>query len=259
MKNIVIIGIGADGRSLASYVLASTPHVRVMFLSDQDLSKNEEGLSQLLTNTCLLFIATNITDEANLIKVEHVVHAAREQGVLVLGVALPCTKENNYQMLQTWFTNVDALLVSEPEQLHMHLRNAVHEVAEIINEYGHLNVDFEDVRHILSMRGITRIGTSSAAGNNRAQRAALSAIQDVNVNQAQGLLVLLSAAKGRLQLADSRQVMHAINAFLPNSADVIFGAAYDDSLGDQLRVTVLVSGLPSPHNFDDYWAPCRCR
>lgn len=252
MKHIKIIGIGADGFSLASHVLAGTPHVRVLLLSDQDSvlvspeDKDEEALAQSLTDTCLLFIATNITDAVNLINVERVVHAAREQGVLVLGVALPCTPETTHQMLHTWFTHVDALLVGEPEQLHMHLRNAVHEVAEIINEYGHVNVDFEDVRHILSMRGVARIGTSTAAGNNRAQRAALSAIQDVNLNQAQGLFVLLSAAKGRLQLAESRQVMHTVNTFLPKSADVIFGAAYDDSLGDQLRVTVLVSGLPSP-------------
>lgn len=250
VKHIKIIGIGADGCSLASHVLSNTPHVRVVFLSDKSsLSispeyKNEETLAQTLNDTYLLFIATNITDEANQLNVERLVHAAREKGVLVLGVALPCAPEATQQMLQTWSTHVDALLVGEPEQLHMHLRNAVHEVAEIINEYGHVNVDFEDVRYILSMRGVARIGTSTAEGNNRAQRAALSAIQDLNLDQSQGLLIILSAAKGFLKLAESRQVMHTINTYLPKSADVIFGAAYDDSLGDQLRVTVLVSGLP---------------
>lgn len=255
MKHIKIIGIGADGFSLASHVLAGTPHARLLLLSDKESVlaspeyKDEEVLMQSLTDTCLLLISTNITDAVNLINVERVVHAAREQGVLVLGVALPCTPETTQKMLHTWFTHVDALFVGEPEKLHINLRNAVNEVAEIINESGHVNVDFEDIRHMLSMRGVVRIGTSTAAGNNRAQRAALSAIQDINLNQAQGLFVLISAAKGCIKLAESRQVMHTVNNFLPNSAHVIFSAAYDDSLGDKLRVTFLVSGLPSPEKF----------
>ena len=96
------------------------------------------------------------------------------------------------------------------------------------------------------MRGVVRLGTSTAAGRDRAQCAALDAIQDLNLTQAKGLIVLLSGAKGSLRLSESRQAMTTINSNLPESAHLIFGAAYDDSLGDQLRVTVLVSGLPYP-------------
>lgn len=252
VTNIKVLGIGADGGSLASDVLPRAPHVHVFSLPNQASSpawcaeKNDEKLAQILADTHLLFIAADVTDSANLLNVERVVRAAREKDVLVLGVALPCAPGTTDRMLQIWNSNVDALLVGDPGKLHTELQTAAYEVATIVNEEGHVNVDFEDVRAILSMRGVIRVGTSTAVGPDRAQRAALDAIQDMNLMQSNGLMVLLSGAKGCLRLSESRQAMSTINSNLPESAHVIFGAAYDDSLGDQLRVTVLVSGLPYP-------------
>lgn len=249
VTHIKVLGIGAEGCSLASHVLPRAPHVSVLCLPNQALAsawradKNDEELAQILADTHLLLIAADITDAANHLNVERVVCAAREKGILVLGVAVPCAPEATERMLQTWSSNVDALLVGEPGQLS-HLGTAAYEVADIVDEHGHVNVDFEDVRTILSMQGVVRVGTSIAAGPDRAQRAALNAVQDMNLAQAKGVMMLLSCAKGRLQLSESRQAMRITNAHLPESAHVIFGAAYDDSLGDQLRVTVLVSGLP---------------
>lgn len=247
VANIKILGIGADGCSLASNVLSRAPHVHVFSLPNQT-DKNDEELAKILADTHLLFIATDITDSANQLNVEWVVRAAREKGVLVLGVALPFAPGATERTLQVWNSNVDALLVGDPGKLYTELQTAAYELAAIVNEEGHVNVDFEDVRSILSMRGVVRVGTSKAAGTDRAQRAALDAIQDINLTQANGLMVLLSGAKGCLKLSESRQAMTTINSNLPESAHVIFGAAYDDSLGDQLRVTVLVSGLAYPNN-----------
>lgn len=241
VTHIKVIGIGAEGRALASNVPPRAPHVRVLSLPQQ---APDETLQQMLADTHLLFIATDITDAHNQRHVERVLRVARAQEMLVVGVAVLSTYHARQAMLETWYAHVDALLVGEPCQLELQLRNAVHEVSAIVDEYGHVNVDFEDVRTILSMQGIARVGTGTAAGIYRAQRAALDAIQDIDLTQAQGLLMLLSAAKGNLRLSESRQAMHMANTHLPDSAHVIFGAAYDDSLGDQIRVTVLVSGLP---------------
>ena len=245
VTHIKVLEIGVERSSHASHVLPNVPYVRVLSLPNQDY-KNDEEIEKILADTNLLFIATDITDSVNQLNVERVVSAAKARRVLVVGVAVHCGPESPERMLQTWSATVDTLLVSEPDKLYTYLRTAASEIAAIVNEYGHVNVDFEDVRSILSMSGVVRLGTSAAAGPDRAQRAALNAIQDLNLTQAKGLIVLLSGAKGSLRLSESRQAMTTINSNLPESAHLIFGAAYDDSLGDQLRVTVLVSGLPYP-------------
>lgn len=159
MKHIKIIGIGSDGCSLASQVQLCSPHVHVLVLRDQILesvwpkNKNSEGLAQTLADTDLLFVATNIGDADNERNFDFVIREARKRGVLVVAVALSFTAEANHLMRQTWYSHVDALLVGEPDQLHKHLSNAVDAVAEITNEYGHVNIDFEDIRYILSMGG----------------------------------------------------------------------------------------------------------
>lgn len=250
VKNLKIIGIGAEGGALASKVLSIAPHLCVLFLQDQiplsEWSGDEKNqvLKNIFEDTQLLFIASDITNVSNLYNVKQVADLAREKGILVLGVDSSCVSE---QVLQTWFTHVDSLLVAEPEKLHANLHDAADKLAAIVYEYGHVNIDFEDVRNVLSKRGVVRLGTSTASGLERAQRAALDAIEDIDLKQAQGMLLILSASKGNLKMSDGRQVMRIATTNLPESAHIIYAATYDEDLGDHLRVTMLVSGLPNPN------------
>ena len=128
------------------------------------------------------------------------------------------------------------------------LRNSVGGIAEIINVEALVNVDFEDVRTVMSEQGKAMMGTATASGPDRARIAAEQAVacpllEGVDMSGAKGVLVLITAAKGDLKLAESREAMNTIRAFASNEAHVIYGTAYDDKLGDQIRVTVVATGL----------------
>jgi len=128
------------------------------------------------------------------------------------------------------------------------LKNAVGGIAEIINVPGHVNVDFEDVRTVMSEQGKAMMGTALAKGPDRARIAAEQAVacpllEGVDLSGAKGVLVLITAAKGSLKLSESKLAMNTIRAYASSEAHVIYGTAYDDNLGDQVRVTVVATGL----------------
>jgi len=132
------------------------------------------------------------------------------------------------------------------------LKNAVGGIAEVINVYGLVNVDFEDVRTVMGEPGKAMMGTATASGPDRARIAAEQAVacpllEGIDLSGAKGVLVLVTAAKGSLKLSESRQAMSTINAYAAPDAHVIYGAAYDDSLGDEIRVTVVATGLSRPN------------
>lgn len=131
------------------------------------------------------------------------------------------------------------------------LRNAVAGISEIITQPGMINVDFEDVRTIMTEMGRAMMGSAEAAGEDRAERAARDAIaspllEGVQLAGARGVLVNISAARKGLKMKEITQVMGLIQEFASEDARVIFGAVYDDSLGDALRVTVVATGLGAP-------------
>ena len=128
------------------------------------------------------------------------------------------------------------------------LKNAVGGIAEIINVEALVNVDFEDVRTVMGEPGKAMMGTAVASGPDRARIAAEQAVacpllEGVDMKGAKGVLVLISAAKGSLKLNESKLAMNTIRAFAASDASVIYGTAYDESLGDAIRVTVVATGL----------------
>jgi cell division protein FtsZ len=128
------------------------------------------------------------------------------------------------------------------------LKNSVGGIAEIINVEALVNVDFEDVRTVMSETGKAMMGTAAANGPDRARIAAEQAVacpllEGVDMSGAKGVLVLITAAKGGLKLSESREAMNTIRKFASPEAHVIYGTAYDESLGDQIRVTVVATGL----------------
>jgi len=128
------------------------------------------------------------------------------------------------------------------------LKNAVGGIAEIIKKYGNVNVDFEDVRTVMSEPGKAMMGTAVASGPDRARIAAEQSVacpllEGVDLSGAKALLVLVTASRSSLKLKESREAMNAIKAYAAPDAHVKFGAAYDDALGDEMRVTVIATGL----------------
>jgi cell division protein FtsZ len=201
-----------------------------------------------------------------------IARVAKEMGILTVGVVTkPFDWEGGRRMtnadsgLAELEANVDSLIVVLNEKLldvlgdditqdeafaHANdvLKNAVGGIAEIINVPGHVNVDFEDVRTVMGEPGKAMMGTAVASGPDRARIAAEQAVacpllEGIDLSGAKGVLVLITAAKGSLKLSESKLAMNTIRAYASPDAHVIYGTAYDDNLGDEIRVTVVATGL----------------
>ncbi len=127
------------------------------------------------------------------------------------------------------------------------LHNACAGIAEIINVPGLVNVDFEDVKTVMSEQGKAMMGTALASGLDRARIAAEQAVaspllEGVDLSGARGVLVNITASSS-LKMKETREVMNTIRAFAADDATVIFGTVCDESMGDGLRVTVVATGL----------------
>jgi cell division protein FtsZ len=127
------------------------------------------------------------------------------------------------------------------------LHNACAGIAEIINIPGLVNVDFEDVKTVMSEHGKAMMGTAVASGIDRARVAAEQAVsspllEGVDLSNARGVLVNITASAS-LKMKETREVMNTIRAFAAEDATVIFGTVCDEAMGEALRVTVVATGL----------------
>ncbi len=127
------------------------------------------------------------------------------------------------------------------------LHNACAGIAENINIPGLVNVDFEDVKTVMSEHGKAMMGTATASGTDRARVAAEQAVaspllEGVDLSGARGVLVNITASSS-LKMKETREVMNTIREFAAEDATVIFGTVSDDTMGDELRVTVVATGL----------------
>ncbi len=131
------------------------------------------------------------------------------------------------------------------------LKNAVAGISEIINVPGLINVDFQDVRTVMAEQGVAMMGSAGASGVDRARIAAEQAVacpllEGINLAGARGVVVNITADKSGLKLRETKEVMNTIRGFAADDATIIFGAVYDEDMGDELRVTVVATGLGQP-------------
>ncbi len=127
------------------------------------------------------------------------------------------------------------------------LHNAVAGIAEIINVEGMVNVDFEDVKTVMVEQGKAMMGTATACGPDRARIAAEQAVRSpllegVDLSGARGILVNITASSS-LKLKETKIAMETIRIFAAEDATIIFGTVYDEEMADEMRVTVVATGL----------------
>lgn len=127
------------------------------------------------------------------------------------------------------------------------LRGAVQGIAELITRPGLINVDFADVRTVMSEMGMAMMGTGVGSGENRARLAAEAAIaspllEDVDLAGAKGVLVNITAGLD-LSIGEFEEVGEVVKSFTSESATVVVGTVIDAELRDEVRVTVIVTGL----------------
>jgi cell division protein FtsZ len=129
------------------------------------------------------------------------------------------------------------------------LLDAVQGITELIVHPGMINVDFADVRTVMSGMGAAIMGMGSASGEHRAREAAEKAIacpllEDINLQGARGILVNISAAD--MGVAEFNEVGNIVHEFASEDAIIKIGMAIDSTLGDELKVTVVATGMGSP-------------
>ena len=232
----------------------------------------ESDIRDAIQGAHMLFITAGMGGGTGTGAAPVIARVAKEMGILTVGVVTkPFDFEGGRRMsnadggLQELEANVDSLIVVLNEKLlevlgddvsqdqafaHANdvLKNAVGGIAEIINVPGHVNVDFEDVRTVMGEPGKAMMGTAVASGPDRARIAAEQAVacpllEGIDLSGAKGVLVLITAAKGSLKLSESKLAMNTIRAYASADAHVIYGTAYDDALGEEIRVTVVATGL----------------
>jgi cell division protein FtsZ len=229
-------------------------------------------IRQAITGANMLFITAGMGGGTGTGAAPVIARIAKEMGILTVGVVTkPFEFEGNRRMkaadagLAELEANVDSLIVVLNEKLlevlgddvtqdqafaeaNDVLKNAVGGISDIIHMHGMVNVDFEDVKTVMSEPGKAMMGTAQATGPDRATKAADAAVacpllEGIDLSGARGVLVLIAANRSTLKLSESKNAMNTIRRYAADDAHVIFGTVYDDQLGDKLRVTVIATGL----------------
>jgi cell division protein FtsZ len=128
------------------------------------------------------------------------------------------------------------------------LLQAVKGITDLINLPGHINVDFADLKTVMKEVGPAIMGSGSSSGENRAAEAAKRAIdnqllEDVGIDGAMGILINISATQESLTMAEFMEASALIQEKAHEEANIIIGALFDETLGDELRVTVIATGI----------------
>ena len=136
------------------------------------------------------------------------------------------------------------------------LVQAVKGITDLINLPGYINPDFADVRTVMNEMGPALMGAGQGVGENRAVEAVNMAIaspllQDISIDGAKGVLVNISASEKTLTMAEVNEATTKIYQEVHDDANIILGVIFDENLGDELRVTVIATGIRAVEEFED--------
>ena len=233
--------------------------------------EDRERIIEMIAGADMLFLTAGMGGGTGTGAAPVVAEIARELGILTVAVVTkPFAFEGKRQRiaqegLDALSQYVNSLIVIPNDKLMQVLGNqvtldeafraanevlhgAVAGIAEIISCPGMINVDFADVKTVMSETGMAMMGSARAAGTDRARLAAEQAVacpllEDIDIANARGVLVNISASKSLFQLQEMYDVMEVIKAFASESATVIAGTVYEEELADNLRVTIVATGL----------------
>jgi len=235
--------------------------------------EDRERIAELIDGADMLFITAGMGGGTGTGAAPVVAEVAKELGILTVAVVTkPFIFEGKRVRaanagIEALARHVDSLIIIPNEKLmqvlgddvsmldafkaaNNVLHGAVGGIAEVINCPGLVNVDFADVRTVMSEMGMAMMGSAAASGENRARIAAEQAVaspllEDVNLAGARGVLVNITASS-TVKMREIHEVMNTIKGFTAEEATVIVGQVLDDSMEDTLRVTMVATGLGNP-------------
>jgi cell division protein FtsZ len=230
-----------------------------------------ERLREYLTGADMIFITAGMGGGTGTGAAPVIARAAKELGALTVGVVTkPFAFEGKRRMRQAedgirdLKANVDTLIVIPNQRLLAVagrnssivetfrkaddvLLQAVRGISDLITVHGLINLDFADVRSIMSEMGMAMMGAAVAQGDNRATEAAQRAIsspllEDVSINGARGVLINITGGPD-LTLHEVNEAATLVQEEADEEANIIFGAVIDESMGDEVRITVIATGF----------------
>ncbi|MBZ2189667.1 cell division protein FtsZ [Alcanivorax sp. JB21] len=237
----------------------------------QSAIEDRERLAELLEGADMVFVTAGMGGGTGTGAAPIVAEVAREMGILTVAVVTkPFPFEGRKRMkvaeqgIEALREHVDSLITIPNEKLQAVLGGstslldafkaandvllgAVKGIADLIVKPGMINVDFADVRTVMSEMGMAMMGTGSAIGEGRAEAAATAAIsspllEDVDLHGARGILINITASES-ISLQEFTAVGDTIQELASDDANVIIGTAIDPDMGDELTVTVVATGL----------------
>lgn len=240
----------------------------------QAAMEDRERIADILKGSDMVFITAGMGGGTGTGGAPVIAEVARELGILTVAVVTkPFPFEGRKRMLlaeegiKQLQDRVDSLITIPNEKLlsvlgkttslldafksaNDVLLGAVQGIADLIIRPGMINVDFADVRTVMSEMGMAMMGSGRAKGENRAREAAEAAIrspllEDINLQGARGILVNITAGMD-LTLGEFSEVGNTIEEFASNDATVVVGTVIDAEMCDEIRVTVVATGLGNP-------------
>ena len=234
--------------------------------------EDRDRIADILRGTDMLFVTAGMGGGTGTGAAPVIAEVARELAVLTVAVVTrPFTFENRMEVANSGIDQlaefVDSLIVVPNEKLlsvlgaettmleafsaaNDVLLGAVQGISDLIVKPGLINVDFADVRTVMAEMGMAMMGTGRASGPSRARDAAEAAIhspllEDVHLEGARGVLVNVTAGTD-VGLGEFAEVGDAIKTFASNRGRVVIGTVIDPGAGDELKVTVVATGLGDP-------------
>jgi cell division protein FtsZ len=231
--------------------------------------ENIEQVKEALKGADMVFITAGMGGGTGTGSAPVVAQAAREMGILTVGVvSKPFGFERRQKIAEAGIErlaeHVDSLITVPNDKLlkvlgkdfvlakafdyaNEVLHGAVQGISELVTRPGMINVDFEDLRTVMTERGVAMMGVGHATGEDRAIKAAEKAIanpllEDISVSGAKGLLVNITSGLD-FTLGEFNEVGEVIDQVASEDAKVIIGTSIDETMTDEIRVTVVATGL----------------
>ena len=233
--------------------------------------EDRERLAEVLAGADMVFITAGMGGGTGTGAAPVVAQVARDLGILTVAVVTkPFPFEGRKRMtvadqgIADLAEYVDSIITIPNEKLltvlgkeaslldafgkaNQVLQNAVQGIAELITRSGLINVDFADVRTVMSEMGMAMMGAATASGPSRARDAAMAAVsspllEDINISGARGILVNVTAGLD-MTIGEFEEVGNTIKEFASDDATVVIGTVIEPDMHDELRVTIVATGL----------------
>ncbi len=233
--------------------------------------EDRERIAEMLSGADMVFITAGMGGGTGTGAAPVVAQVAKDMGILTVAVVTKpfpfegkkrmATAEHGIKELAEFVDSIitipneklvavlgrDASLRDAFSKANQVLQNAVQGIAELITRPGLINVDFADVRTVMSEMGMAMMGSASAKGEGRAREAALAAVsspllEDINIAGARGLLVNVTAGLD-ISIGEFEEVGNAVKEFASDDATVVVGTVIEPEMREELRVTIVATGI----------------